>query len=150
MLTISAADSSCDGIHAHVERRVVGVGEAALPGVDLHRRHPQVHVDEVGGQPLVAQQREAGGEVGADEAGLAGDIGRQLGKALLGERVAVDPDQRPGGADAIRDQPRVTGAADGAVDGNRSRSGVEKLDQLAGQDGHVRRCHVNQCGQSLL
>ena len=30
------------GIHPHVERRVVGVGESALAGVDLHRRDAEV------------------------------------------------------------------------------------------------------------
>ena len=36
------------GVHAHVQRGVVGVGEAALARVDLHRGHAEVEVDEVG------------------------------------------------------------------------------------------------------
>ena len=31
-------------VHPHVQRRVIGVGEPARPGVDLHRRHPEVQV----------------------------------------------------------------------------------------------------------
>ena len=45
-------------VHAHVERRVVGVGEAALARVDLHRGHPEVEVDEVGLEALLLQQLE--------------------------------------------------------------------------------------------
>ena len=48
VLTTSRAVSACVGVHAHVERRVVGVGEAALARVDLHRGHAEVEVDEVG------------------------------------------------------------------------------------------------------
>ena len=55
-------------IHPHVQRRVVGVGEAALPGVDLHRGHAEIHQHGVGLQALVAQLREALDERRADEA----------------------------------------------------------------------------------
>jgi hypothetical protein len=37
----------------------------------------------------------------------------------------------------------VTGGADSAIDGYRARRGIEKLDQLASEDWHVRRGHVN-------
>ena len=64
--------SSCVGVHAHVERRVVGVGEAALARVDLHRGHAEVDVDEVGAaRPPRRAARSAVGEVGADEARAA-------------------------------------------------------------------------------
>ena len=43
------------GVHAHVQRRVVRVGEPALAVVDLHRAHAEVHVDEVGADALVDQ-----------------------------------------------------------------------------------------------
>ena len=56
-LTRSRGGQLCVGIHPHVERRVVGVGEAALPGVDLHRGHPEVHVDHVGRDAFAAQAR---------------------------------------------------------------------------------------------
>ena len=81
-------------VHPHVERRVVGVGEAALARVDLHERHAEVEVDEVGLQALLGQLAQAVLEVGADEARLARDLGGQLGERLLGQRVAVDRDQR--------------------------------------------------------
>ena len=42
--TISRARELLVGVHAHVQRRVVGVGEAALARVDLHRGHPEVEV----------------------------------------------------------------------------------------------------------
>ena len=51
-----------------------------------------------------------------------GDLGGQLGEALLGDRVAVDPDQRPAGADPLGDQARVAAAADRAVDRGLARA----------------------------
>jgi hypothetical protein len=138
------------GIHPHVERRVVRVGEAARPGVDLHRRHTEVQVDEVGGQTFLAQLPETGDEVGADEPGLARDLGRELAEALLRGGVAVDPDEHPGRPDALGDQARVAAAAEGAVDRNLTRPWIEQLDQLAGEDRNVRAGHVKQCGQDSL
>ena len=45
-------------VHAHVERRVVRVGEAALAVVDLHRAHAQVHVREVRADAFLDQLLE--------------------------------------------------------------------------------------------
>jgi hypothetical protein len=88
-------------------------------------------------------------EVGADEARLAGHLGGQLGERALGERVAVDRDQRPGRAEAVGDQPRVTGGAERAVDRDLARLRVERLDQLARQDRDVSAWHVKQDGQEM-
>ena len=44
--------------------------------------------------PSSRELRQRLGEVGADEAHGAGDLGRELGEALARERVAVDRDQR--------------------------------------------------------
>src|SRR5215213_2052102 len=65
-------------VHAHVERRVVGVGEAALAGVDLHRRDAEVEVDHVRRDALLAQEVEPVGVVHAKEAGLARHLAREL------------------------------------------------------------------------
>jgi len=42
-------------VHPHVERRVVGVGEAPLQGVHLQRGHAEVHVDHVWAYAFAAQ-----------------------------------------------------------------------------------------------
>src|ERR671934_161454 len=42
-------------IHAHVERRVSGVGEPALGSVDLHRRDAEVEEDRVRADAVVTQ-----------------------------------------------------------------------------------------------
>ena len=55
-------------VHPHVQRRVVGVGEAALERVDLHRGHAEVEVDEVGLRALLGEDPQAVLEVRADEA----------------------------------------------------------------------------------
>jgi hypothetical protein len=88
-------------------------------------------------------------EVGAQEAGLARDLRGELGEGLLGERVAVDRDQRPGGADAVRDQAGVARRAERAVDCDLARLRVQRLDELPGEDGDVRAWHVKQDGQGM-
>ena len=64
-----------------------------------------------------------------------GDLGGELGEGLLGERVAVDGDEQPGGAEALGDQPRVTARAERAVDGDLARLGVERLDSSPARTG---------------
>ena len=99
--------------------------------------------------PSSASVRRPVLEVGADEAGRARDLGGEGGERLLGERVAIDPDQRPGGADPLGDQPRVAAGAEGAVDRDLPGLRVERLDQLPGEDGDVRAWHVKQDGQEM-
>ena len=65
-------------------------------------------------------------EVGADEPRVAGDLGGELGEPLLGDRVAVDPDQRAGRPDPVGDQPGVTASAERAVDGGLAGPRVEQ------------------------
>ena len=86
-------------------------------------------------------------EVGAQEARLARDLGGERGERLLGERVAVDRDQRAGGADPVGDQARVAGGAERAVDDDLAGLRVQRLDQLPGEDRDVRAGHVKQDGQ---
>ena len=70
----------------------------------------------------------------------------ELVRALLGRGVAIDADERPGRAQALGDQPGVSAAAEGAVDGGLAGTGVEEVDQLRRQDGNVLGGHVAQCG----
>jgi hypothetical protein len=134
-------------VHAHVERRVVGVGEAALARVHLHGGHAEVEVDQVRLQVLLQEPVEAGGEVGAHEARAARHVRRQLGEGGFRERVAVDADQQAGRAEPPRDEAGVAGGADGAVDRDLARLRIERLDQLAGEDRDVGAGHVKQDGQ---
>ena len=138
------------GVHPHVEWRVVRVGEATRPRIDLHRGHAQVHVEQVRLGALLAQLVQRRGEVGPDEPRLARDLGLQLGKSLLGHRIPVDADQRPSRSDPLRDQPRVPAAPHGAVDRDLAGLGVEHRDQLAGQHGDVSLGHVKKCRQDSL
>ena len=84
----------------------------------------------------------AADEIRANEARLARHLGGQLGKALLGDRIAIDPDQRPGRTEPLRDQARVPATADGAVDRGLARPRIEQLDQLAGEHRDVGSGHV--------
>ena len=149
MLTRSAAVSVLLGVHPHVERGVVGVREAALARVDLHRGHAEVEVGDVGAHALLGELPQAVLEVGADEAGFARHLGRELGERLLGERVAVDRDQRAGRPEAVGDQPGVAGGAERAVDRGLPGPRVESFDQLTRQDRDVSAWHVKQDGQEM-
>ena len=124
-------------VHPHVERRVVGVGEAALARVDLHRGHPEVEIRRVGSNSLLGEQRQRLGVSGVDEPKRAFDVGRERLEALLCRRVAIDRDDRAAGADALGDESRVPAVAEGAVDHRLARLWVEQRQQLVGQYGNV-------------
>jgi hypothetical protein len=137
------------GVHPHVERRVVGVGEAALARVDLDGGHPEVQVDHVRAHALVAQHRQTGREVGPHQARPARHLGGELGEGHLGKRVPVDADEQPGRPEALREQPRVAGPTERAVDRDLAGLRIERLDQLAREDRDVLAGHVKQDGQVM-
>ena len=84
------------------------------------------------------EQLERLGVAGADEAHRAGGLAGERREALLGERVAVDRDERPGGAEPLGEQPGVPAVAERAVDRRLPGLRVEQLEQLAGEHGRVR------------
>ena len=84
-------------VHAHVERRIVGIREATLAAVQLHRRDAQVHVDDIDGLALEAGQDVR--EVALVEAALAWRRARHICEELRHVRVAVDRDEPAGGAE---------------------------------------------------
>ena len=126
------------GVHAHVQRGVVGVGEAPLARVHLHRGHAEVEVHGVRPHALAREQLERLGVAGADESHRAGRLARERGESLLGDGVAVDRHERPGGAELLGDQPRVPAVAERAVDHRLSGLDPEELEQLAREHGRVR------------
>ena len=69
-------------------------------------------------------------EVSTDEPRVARDLCRQLGEALLGDRITIDPDQRPGGADPFSDEACVSAAAERAIDGDLARQRIEQLERI--------------------
>ena len=71
----------------------------------------------------------------------------EVGEALLGDRVAVERDQRPGGAEALGEQARVAAAAERAVDDDVARARVRELEDLVRQDGDVLGGHVKKADQ---
>ena len=73
---------------------------------------------------------------------MARHLGGQLGEALLGDRVAVDADQRAGRPEPFGEEPGMPTAAEGAVDGDLARPRIDEVDQLTGEHRGVRRGHV--------
>ena len=137
--TISRALSSCDGVHAHVQRRVVGVGEAALARVDLHRGHAQVEVRHVRAHALVGEQLQRLGVAGADEAHRAGRLARRARRSAPRRAGrGRSPSSVPRRAEALGEQARVPAVAEGAVDRRLAGLRVEQLEQLAREHRRVR------------
>ena len=110
------------GIHAHVERRVICVREAALRSIELERRDAQVHVDEVGAQALAGQLGERVGEVCSHEPDLTLDLVLELLETPLGGGVAIDADEHAVHSQALGDEPCVSSTAEGAVDCGLTRA----------------------------
>ena len=123
VLTISARGELLRRVHPHVERRVVGVGEAALARVDLHRGHAEVEVDHVGLHALLGERAQAVLEVGADEAacGSATSAASSANASSASGSRSI-PISSAGGAEPVGDQARVAGGAERAVDGDLARA----------------------------
>ena len=126
------------GVHAHVEGGVVGVGEASLAGVELHRGGAEIEQHGVCVEALAGELLERLGVARADEPHRAAELPVELVEALLGERVAVDRDQRPVLPETLGEQAGVTAPAEGAVHHALAGLRVEQLDGLLRQHGRVR------------
>ncbi len=109
-------------VHPHVERGVLGVGEAALANVELHRGDTEVEQDAVGrldaelgrGPPGSRRTPRARGWCVPRRGPAARRRGR--GRAGRGRR-------RPGGpAGTVEDRLAVAAEAQGRVDEDRARS----------------------------
>ena len=135
-------------VHAHVERRVVGVGEAALASVDLHRGDAEVEHHDVGLEALVGELGQGVRVVHAHEARLGGSLRGELVEALAGRRVAVHGHEQARRPDPVGQQARVAPGPEGAVHDGLARGGRGQLDQLTREDGYVRARHVKKDRQA--
>ncbi len=116
MLTTSAAVSRVVGIHPHVQRRVLGIGEPPAGVVQLQRGHAEVEEHAV--DPRMAEVGEHRGHRvvdGVDEVD-PGAVRREPGAAALQRLgIAVEADQdQPGMAGQQR--LGVPAEAEGGVD----------------------------------
>ena len=130
---LAGGQLAADRIHPHIQRRVVAVGEAALGVSTCIEERPGRGRPGRRARPR-RSARQPVDERRAQNRVLQVDLGRELGEALLGDRVAVDPDQRAGRAEPVGDQARVAAATNRAVDGDLARLRVEDVDQLTGED----------------
>ena len=125
-------------IHAHVERRVDRVREAALGTVELHRRDAEVEQDDVGAHAVRAQLLEHGGELAVRAAAPSTPCPRRNRSkygATLGSRsiaISLPSPLQPRG-----EQCGVAAGAEGGVDHGLARTRVEGGDDLVGEDGDV-------------
>ena len=91
-------------VHAHVERRIGRVREAALGPVDLHARDAEVEEDRVGLDVVVGQLAEHDGEVAAQEPRLDARVPLEPLEVRAHAGVAVDGDEAPPAAEVGREQ----------------------------------------------
>ena len=124
-------------VHAHVERCVDRVREAALGLVDLHARDAEVEEDSVGAHAVRGELLEHDGEVAAQEARLHRGALPELVEVDPGERVPIDRDQLALAAQVGREQRRVAARAEGRVDDGLARAQRERLPNLLGENGNV-------------
>ncbi len=135
------------GVHPHVERGVLGVGEAALGEVELHRGDAEVEQDA---------GHSIGGVLGGDLADLVVDgmhadesipeAGESGAGELEGTGVAVDADE-PGVGEAAEHRFGVAAEAEGSIDQDRDDAGGcdvldagrQQLERALEQDGRVQR-----------
>src|SRR5262245_46048186 len=103
------------GIHAHVERRVDRVREAAVGAVELHQRHPEIEQDHVGADAVLRQVLEHRRELAAVQAGLHARLAAKTVEVRRDGWVAVDRNQLPVAAQPRREQRRVAAGAERGV-----------------------------------
>ena len=136
--TTSAADHCSVGVHPHVERTVVAVGEPALGPVELAARTTP--------RSNRTPEHWLGLEIGHDgvevvEPGVAqGDPvtegSEHLGRRRQCRRVPVDPEELEVGP-GLEQQPGVAAAAERGVHQHAGWDGPEDLDDPVGHHRHV-------------
>jgi len=106
-------------IHPHVEGADSLVAEAAIGVVQLHRRHPQVHEDEIGGrEPLGGQhlrQPRKRAVMGDKRLGPEAGGAQSCLRAGQLERIHVEPDEASARLQASQDRLGVSPTTERAV-----------------------------------
>ena len=133
-------------IHAHVEGRVVGVGEASLGRVELERRDAEVHQTRSAVIPSSRSSTRASAKF-ARSAGWRSQLRASSSNRSCGERIAIDATRFPSARAARRRAARGPRLRTCSRSRSRRRR-VEERDQLGGEDWYVlgRAGHMNQCG----
>ena len=138
-------------VHAHVEGRVLGVGEAALAHVELHRGDTEVEQDGVDGAE--AELVEHLGELvvdGVDAGEPVAEAGEPLAGQVEGGGVAVDADD-PGQRAAGQHGLGVPAEAEGGIDHDGAlvlQGGREEGHDPVQEDGDVCGAgHVSLAGR---
>ena len=120
----------------------MGVGEAAAGLLELHRRHAEIEIDEIGHQPLGGQLVKRVQIAGADKPCRTGHLVGNLRKAALGGGVAVDGHQRARRTQALGNEACMPAGAKGAVDGDLTGLRVQRGDELVRKHWHVLHTHA--------
>ena len=118
-------------IHAHIERRIDGVREAALRLIDLHRGDAEVEQNRVGLDALDRERAKAVDEIALEEThGHIGVRGAERAGAVLDGRIAVNGDVGTAAVHDLGQHRGVTAGAERAVDDGHAGRHVEQRHDL--------------------
>ena len=130
-------------VHAHVERRVLHVGKAALGMVQLRRGYAEVEQDAVRARKAEAFEHLV------DLAEVALDRGHPLPDILQADLgvfkrlvVPVDADQPAAIMQTLRNAERMSGTAGRRVDINAVRFDLKRRKARVEQDGYMMKFHT--------
>ena len=125
-------------IHAHVERNVGRVREAAVGMVELHRRDAEVEQDRVRLDAVRRQLLEHERELAAQQARLEAAVAPlEALEVRPDRRVAVDRDVAAATVQVGGEQLRVAAGSERAVDDGLARAHREQAAHFLGEDGLV-------------
>ena len=103
-------------VHAHIERRVLHIGEAPLRRIDLRRRDAEIKENAIDlRDPLVRENIPQMAKVVPHERNLTRDIREPLGRCCNRSLVLINADQAPRRRQHSRDAPRMSRTAERAV-----------------------------------
>ena len=133
------------GVHAHVERRVEPVREAALGPVELRTAHPQVHQDPHDRFSPAVPLDQLGEllETTLDDLHPRPEGSEPETSSGDGVGVTVDPEQADVGS-SLEQRRRMATTTDGAIDDQSVRHGEEELHHLPDHHREMRerRLHI--------
>ena len=131
-------------IHAHVERRIVHIREAALRRVDLVRRDTEVKDDAVDERcPLRLEDLLEMREIAVHDVDVALDVLEALFRRRDGLLILIDADNAALRREQFRDAMGMASASQSTVDIDPFFICHETLDRLLQHDADMMKLHVS-------
>ena len=125
-------------VHAHIERCILHIGEAALRRIDLRRGDAEIKENAVHlGYTLMREDVPQMTEVIVHKRDLTGCVRKTLTRCRNRQLVLIDADQVSLRGKFCRDPSRMPCASERTVHIDAIRTDAERLDRFLGQNAHV-------------